>query len=451
MNDFNDDFDNYDEGFEDFNENKSIKDAWNENPMLKIFAVVAGIVLLITAIVIFSGGDPEQDSRVGRGVDQRETLGGEISQNYEEALREVNNQRLQDAVQTGGSAIPMLINPEEQELLTATEELPPVLDFDPLANFRSAVAPEEPEVVQEPEPVLVAPEQVFTPQAVQQPVPAPSPEAIQALAQAMAQNVSDILGHHSPTAPRIQIVTPEDFLDTSAADGGGRFVDTDGDGFPDTQLNNFSTANTTGFPSQDFISAPQNAPVVETVLVPAGTINYGQVLIEANSDIPGPVLVQLVSGPLAGARLIGDFNVANDRALVLSFTSIVVDGLNQPVRAIAIDPATTLPGVATEVDNRYFTRVLLPAAARFLEGIGSAIAEDTQTTVTVSGDTVIEEQDALDFEQEIGRGVEEAFEEVADFMEDEADEARPLVRVAPGTPVGIFFTQPVLEVNTNGQ
>ena len=241
--------------------------------------------------------------------------------------------------------------------------------------------------------------------------------------------------------PRIQYVTPENYL-TASLDKGvaqGVSVDTDGDGIPDTVFNDDGTiAN----PAVDDV-------IVETVLIPAGTINYGQVLIEANSDVPGPVLVQLVSGPLAGARLIGSFNVANDEYLVMEFRSIVVDGLNQPVSAIAIDPGTTLPGVATEVDNRYFSRVLLPAAARFLEGIGAAVAEDTQTTVTVSGDTVIQEQSALDFEQELGRGAEEGIGEIADFMDDQADDIRPLVRVARGTPVGIFFTEPVLEVNNN--
>ncbi len=447
MNDFNDDdFDNFDEGFDEFKENKSIKDVWNENPLIKIFTIIAGIILLITAIVIFTSGSPEEDSTIRGGVDQRETLGGEISQSYADVLEEVNDQRLEQAVQTGGSTIPMLINPEDQELLTASEELPPANNFDPLANFRAAIAPEEPEAVEDDSPVLVPADQVFTPDAIQQPVPAPSPEAIQALATAMATNVSDILANHNPTMPQLRQVTPEDFLEVSQGldDGnGGQMIDTDGDGFVDTPLGNFSNT--------DFTLPDQDEVIIETVLLPAGTINYGQVLIEANSDIPGPVLVQLVSGPLAGARLIGDFTVANDMALVLSFNSIVINGLNQPVSAIAIDPGTTLPGVATEVNNRYFQRVLLPAAARFLEGIGSAIAEDSQTTVTVSGDTVIQEQSALDFEQELGRGAEEGLGEIADFMEDEADDIQPLVRVARGTPVGVFFVEPVLEVDNNVQ
>jgi intracellular multiplication protein IcmE len=438
MNDFNNDFDNFDDNeFNDFKSDNSLKSIWQNNPLLKIFVVISGVILVIAAIIIFGGSDDEIQSRVSNAPDDREVLGGEISANYADVLEQVNEQRLDRAVQTGTSTIPMLINPEEQELLTQSEELPPYNEFDPLATFRAAIDPGEATVVPEEEPVLVAPEDVFAPQ--QQTVPAPSPEAVQALAQAMAQSVGNILGNHTPTAPRITQVTPENYYELLAEAEAQRLesniqmVDTNGDGIPDTALNNSGVGVT-----------DNGEVIVQNVLIPAGTINYAQVLIEANSDVPGPVLAQLVSGPLTGARLIGTFSVQNE-FLVLTFNSIVVNGLNQSVNAIAIDPGTTLPGVASEVDRRYWTRVLLPAGARFLEGIGSAIAEDTQTTVTVSGDTVIEQQDALDFEQELGRGVEEGFREIADFMDDEADDVQVLVRVARGTPIGVFFTEPVLE------
>jgi len=438
MSDFdnNDDFDSFDDNdFDDFKSENSLKDAWNNSPMMKIFVIVAGVVLLIAAIMIFSGSDEAEESRATAAPDQREILGGEITQNYAEVLEEVNEQRLETAVQTGRSNIPMLINPEEQDLLTSSEELPPYQDFDPLASFRANAVREEAEE----EPVLVAPEEVFVQQA-QPSIPAPNPEAVQALAQAMSGAASSILGNHTLSAGRIITVTPDDYYEQLAAAqlannadsslSAPQFVDTDGDGIAETLLNN-SFAST-------------ESEVIETILIPAGTINYAQLLIEANSDTPGPILAQLVSGPLQGSRLIGSFSTATD-TLSLAFTSIIIDGVTFSINAIAIDPNTTLPGLATEVNNRYFQRVLLPAAARFLEGVGSAIAEDTQTTVTVSGDTVIEEQDALDFEQELGRGVEEAFTEVADFMDDEADDVQPLIRVSKGTPLGIFFTEAVTE------
>lgn len=429
MNDFDDDFDNFDNNeFNDFNDKKSLKDIWAESPMMKIFTIAAGVILVIAAVSIFST-EEEQKSRTGAGLDQNTTLGGEVSQNYSEVIEEVNEQRLDTAVKTGTSTIPMLVNTEEQELISEVEELPPYQEFDPLATFRAAVqeTPEEPEII-EPEPTLVAPEQVFQPQPIQQQIPAPAPETVQALAEAMSNAAGDLLNGHKPTAAKIMQVTSNDYLNP---------VITNESGFNGT----YSNADTI----IDDINTENVEEIIETILIPAGTINYAQIMIEANSDVPGPVLAQLMSGPLAGSKLIGDFTTAEE-VLTLNFNSIIVDGINMKIKAIAIDPNTTLPGVATEVDQRYWQRVLLPAAARFLEGVGSAIAEDTQTTVTVSGDTVIEQQDALDFEQELGRGVEEGFQEISDFMEEESEQVKPLIRVARGTPVGIFFTEPVIEV-----
>ena len=443
MSDFDkdNDFENFeDAGFDDFNSGGGLKDLWQNNPLLKLFVVIVGVLIVgYFALSFVSKPDPIE-SRISNAPNENETLGGNVSASYADAIDEVNDQRLEEALQTQGSTIPMTVNMEDPVLLSETEEVPPYEEFDPLASFREAIK-KEPEPVEEEttpdapfmneEPVLVAPatpqyspynEQPFDagPQA-----PVITPEAIQAMSQAMSQQIGEIISNHAIRSAQIMQVTNDGFYGTGPASPDGYY----------SPVSEYGSA-------PGSLSAPQ--PIIQTILLPAGTINYGQMLIEANSDIPGPVLAQLASGPLAGARLIGQFQTAEE-ALIISFNTIVIDGISQPVSAIAIDPGTTLPGVATEVDKRYFTRVLLPAAARFLEGVGSAIAEDTQTTVTVSGDTVIQEQEALDFEQEMGRGVEAASREIADFMEDEADATRPLVRVARGTPIGVFFIEPVVE------
>lgn len=443
MSDFNDDdFDNFDDNnFEDFNSENSLKDVWQNNPLIKIFVVIGGIILVVAAFMIFSGEGEDQQSRISNAPDAREAPGtGAISEAYEEAINNINADKLDHAIATGQSTMPIPTILEEHELLTEIEETPPYEEFDPLATFRSAVSEQEPKAkIVEEEPVLIAPQNLAP---VQQPVAMPSPEAIQALAQAMATDVSSILNNHGASAPKIQQVTSKDYFKNLAAaeiaSQQGAMVDTDGDGIPDTALGATSLDNI------DYSTGEYSEEIVQTILVPAGDINYAQLLTEANSDVPGPVLAQLVSGPLSGARLLGEFSL-EDEYLVLSFNSIIIDGVNQPISAVAMDPSTTLAGVASDVDHRYWQRVFLPAAAKFLEGVGSAIAQDSETTVTVSGDTVVEESDALDFEQEIGRGVEEGFSEIADFMEDEANSVQMRVRVARGTALGILFTEPVLE------
>jgi intracellular multiplication protein IcmE len=426
-NDFDQDFDDFNENdFNDFKTSSSLKDIWDNNPIVKIIAVLIGVVLVIILLVILLSEDEENRSRVGFNPDQREAPGGEVSQAYGEAIELVNENRAETAMQNPNvSAIPIPYNLEETDLLTETDEGPPFDNFDPLAAWRQNAVPEEP-VVEE-EPVLAPYEGPIAPQ----PLPGPSPDVVNSLAQAMSQQMNDILGNHAIQPPQIMQVTPVDFLTADAAgDLPPNMVDTDGDGIPDTVIG-------------DDLTGIGDEEIVETILIPAGSIHYAQIMIEANSDVPGPVLAQLVSGPLAGSKLIGSFE-STDEYLVLTFNTVVVDGIGQTIDATAIDPATTLPGVATEVDKRYFKRVLLPAAGAFLEGVGRAVAQDTQT-VTVSGDTVTSSQRDLDLEQELGKGAEEAAEQVADFLDEEADNTQVLVRVARGTPVGVFFTSPVLE------
>lgn len=426
----NNNFDDLDNsGFDDFKSGNSLKEAWQNNPFLKIAVIVIGLIVVVTAIVILTGGEEDPDSYVGMAPTQSEAPGGEVSQTYAEAIVAVNEERREQAMQNPDvSSVPIPYNLQDQDLLTETAEGPPYEDFDPLAAWRQQAQPEP--AAEEPpmeEPVLAPYEGPVAPA----PLPGPSPDVVNSLAQAMAGQMGDILGSHGILPPKIMQVTSIDYLtqDIPQDDGTAvQMVDTDGDGIPDTVI----TAEDDG------------EVVVETILIPAGTINYAQLLTEANSDVPGPILAQLVSGPLAGARLIGSFQSTGEY-LILTFDSIVIDGLNQGVSAVAIDPDTTLPGVATEVDNRYWSRILLPAAAEFIAGMGSAIAQDSSTTVTVSGETVTTSQSDLSLEEELGRGVEAAAEEVADFMENEADDVQPLVRVARGTPVGIFFTEPVVE------
>lgn len=431
-NNFDDDFNSDD--FDDFKNGGSLKDVWDQNPLVKIAAVVLGVVAVLGIIIYLMSGTEDPRSRVSNTPDQSEAPGGEVSQAYADAIMAVNEDRTEAALaDPNRSAVPIPFNLQEQDLLTDPNDAPEFDDFDPLAAWRQQAIPEEEEVkpaIEEPvEPVLVPFDGPIEPQ----PVPGPTPEVVNSLAQAMSQQMLDLRGLHKINPAALMQVTPEDYFEMKAAEAVGSdqvMVDTDGDGVPDTIVG-----------TDDF--GGEEEEVVETVIIPAGTINYGQMLLEASSDVPGPVLVQLVSGPLAGGRLIGRFTVEKE-VLVIEFTSIVVDGLNKSIDAIAIDPGTTLPGVATEVDNRYFARVLLPAAGEFIEGLGRGFAQTTETTI-VAGDVVTTTQNDLDVEQEFGVAVEEAAEEVNRFIEKESNEIERLVRVERGTPVGIFFLEPVTE------
>jgi intracellular multiplication protein IcmE len=167
-------------------------------------------------------------------------------------------------------------------------------------------------------------------------------------------------------------------------------------------------------------------------------------ITEANTDAPGPILAQIVSGPLKGGRMIGTFE-STDHYLTLNFKTVVLDGIDFKAEGIAIDPNTTLPGVVTDIDRRYFTRILLPAAADFIEGFTEAIAESGTTTITISGDTTTQTTSNSDKsnDQEVATGVAKAGEEISEILGDIADDTKPLLRVRAGTPIGILFIKPV--------
>jgi intracellular multiplication protein IcmE len=142
----------------------------------------------------------------------------------------------------------------------------------------------------------------------------------------------------------------------------------------------------------------------------------------------------------------GSFSV-EDEYLVLNFDQIIKDGRSYPINGMAVDPATSLPGLATEVDKRYFKRIFLPAASKFIEGVAEAITETGGTSVlsSTTGETVAEETEDLDLNEELMKGVSEASEIVTEMLEEISDGTEILVRVEAGTPFGILFVEPVYE------
>ncbi len=394
-----------DGGFEDFEGGgATLGDMWRNNPLVKIGVIAGGLITVIGAIILFGGSDEAAlRSQMRAGDTGKEAPGGELSQVMKEAVEESNEQRTDEAARTGGSAIPTPIGGSAERIKLPEDE---EAGEDPLERWRRIQEERQRQVVQRP------PEITGDPNA----------EAIDALANAMAAQMEGILGAQEPLEPLYAEITPQEWLD----------------GKRQEELE--AIANTQAAANE---SATGNGDVVN-ILIPAGEIEYAQLITEANSDVPGPVLAKLASGPLAGAKLLGSFKV-EDEYLVLSFDTIVIDGISHSTEAVAVDPDTTLVGMATEVDHRYFDRVILPAAAAFVEGIGEAIGETNQTTVVVDGGAAVSSEEELDTQQEFFKGFEAAAERVGEILDENADETQILIRVESGTPMGILFVDPVTD------
>lgn len=395
----------------------------SQNPMVKLGIIGGIIVVIVGAIFLFGGSsDPVTPSSVGPArQDLRETAAtSDLDQTMTAAIEDQDEQRLAEAEDTNQSFFPTPTGTArgrmEAQPLEATQE-------DPLDKWR--------EIQEQQQRAQIAAQQAQQP--VQQ---GPSPEeqarsqALNDLAQAMSKQMSEILGNRGIKSLNSMTVTSLDY----DANGNLQTNQVGGMGYPQ------GVDPTTGYPLQ--------AQQTVTQLLPAGTVEYGQMLIEANSDIDGPVLAQIVTGPFAGGRVIGSFS-REDEYLVIKFSTVVSEGISYSIDAVAIDPDNNLTGVATDVDRRYWQRVILPAAARFLEGMGSAIADSGSTSVTVSGDTVVEQGNDLNTREELYKGVEEAAKQMGDVLDEEGRQTEILVRVRAGTPVGILFLKPVFDNNAD--
>lgn len=391
-----------DSGFEDFEGGgTTLGDMWRNNPLVKIGVIAGGLITIIGAIILFGGGNENPlRSTVRGGQDVSEPPGGEISQEYEDALTEANIDRTETAIREGGSAIPTPIDSPVSRLNLPEDE---GAGEDPLERWRRIQEERQRQVTQK-KPDVAAGD--------------PYAGAIDALAGAMATQMESILGTKEPLEPIHMLVTEVDFFDKEREAEAQRAAE-----------------------NAAMLGAGEE---VVNILLPAGSIEYGQLIIEANSDAEGPILAHLVSGPLAGSRMLGTFK-KEDEWLVLTFNTIVIDGIAHSTEAVALDPETTSIAMVTDIDRRYFRRVILPAAAAFVEGMGEAIAETNQTTVVVDGGSAVSNEEELDSREEFFKGFEKATEKVGEILDEDADEIEPLIRVEAGTPIGLLFVAPVTD------
>jgi type IV secretory pathway VirB10-like protein len=187
------------------------------------------------------------------------------------------------------------------------------------------------------------------------------------------------------------------------------------------------------------------APAKTKTIITAGTISYAQLLNDLNSDVKGPVLAQILSGPFEGGRGIGEFKMQDD-FLTLSFKRIIKDGVSYTVDGIALDEKTTLTGLQSEVDNHYLERVFIPVAADFLSGYAEAVTETGKSSTTTAGGGVVQDEPEPTGKEELYEGIKKAADKIGEFMKEDAPEG-PTVKLKRGTTMGILFLQPVTTGN----
>jgi intracellular multiplication protein IcmE len=331
-------------------------------------------------------------------------------------MEERNVQLAEEALRTSGSAVPMPIDPAKNPVAFPTDQ--PSAE-DPLERWRRM----QEERIRQQEVI----QQATPPEQMAPPVDTKTP-AVNAMAQAMSTQMGAVLQNQPIPSPNFKRITSVNYLEDMER----------------KKMEKYMQQQQLAMQNQQMLGGTDGGQY-EDILLPAGTIEYGQLLIEANTDAPGPVLAQIVSGPLRGSRVIGSFTSTYDY-ITLNFNQIVIDGLNYQAEAVAIDPATTLPGMVTEIDRKYFTRIILPMAAEFVTGLADAVSESGTTTIFIEGGNVGQSTSDKDSQQEVASGISEAGGALSDIIQEEADQTQPMLRIAAGTPIGILFVSPVSDV-----
>lgn len=417
-------------------EKPSLKEIWENNPALKLAAIVLGVAVLMGGYLLFFSKDDAINNSTVRVTDAATAsqVPGkeEVDPAYRRALQQQNQKDADAAIKQGGSSVPLPIAVPKGGGLDVPA-MPEKPKTDILAEWKK-VADESrmkaaKEAVEEensaPAPEVVPMVQPIRPQA--QVAKQQDPNA----AKRLAEQMRIIVAAQVPALPRTLAVTQEDsdYVAKRKQDEEAK---------KNQSLNvSGASAGTVGT-SADAAAASKTA---SKTIVPAGTVAYGQLINELNSDIQGPVLVQVLSGPFAGGRAIGHIEV-KDEYMVIDFSRVVKDAVSYKVSAVALDEKTTLAGQATDVDHHYFARVILPAAADFLTGYASSVAQTEQTVESTSGVGTTTSNPKPSARENVFKGVETASKGIGEMLS--AQKSTPItVKIAKGTTMGLLFTDTV--------
>ncbi|TAL39906.1 MAG: hypothetical protein EPN97_01575 [Alphaproteobacteria bacterium] len=420
----------------------SLKETWDSNPLLKIAAVILGLALLGGGYFIFLGQEEEQNrSMVGGDTSvAKQTVGSEVNDpEYVKKLQEQNKKQAEAQKAGGGSFVPTPIAPAENQTL-ALPATPNAPQGDPLAEWRAKTEAKRVKMEQEQQPEEKEVEQPEVVPMVTPIHPQPTMKMDPNAARQLAEQMRTIITTQTPPIPsRMNI--------TTRSSAWSQKVRKDEE---EARRNKGVVSATSSLAGSNYIAGERGlggtagaAPAPDAkkkLIVTAGTIAYAQLINDLNSDVKGPALAQVLSGPFEGGRAIGTFG-KQEEYLTLNFTNIIKDGVSYRVSAIALDENTTLTGINSDVDHHYFARIVVPAAANFIKGYTAAAAQPEQTQNT-TGSVVTTTTSKPSTHEQLMKGVTEAANEATSIIKDSAPKDIT-VKLWHGTTMGLMFTSPV--------
>ncbi len=383
--------------------------------------VILGLAILvgIIRIIKFSSGTKADNTITAlTSAPTGKTVPGlsPTSPEYTQLQDQLNQQRLQEAAQTGGSSIPTITYQSPDTPNNSNADL-----GDGGNPAPAATAPVDPQV-----------------QALQQQV-AQQNEQLQAVAQQQlqqaSQDKSQAMRNQAQKLLSAWSQSPNQQLEMSADDG----------------------SDNTTMGGRGGRLGPDGKPLASAAsLIKAGDIIFAVLDTQVNSDEPGPVMATLVLGPYKGAKLLGSLGNAKTlpgtngaESLILRFSVMSFKGFSRSIgiSAVAIDPDTARTALASDVDHHYMLRYGSLFASSFLEGYGNAASQaGSSTTQNPDGSNFTQYPDASP-KREVASG----FGQVGTSWGQQIGQIfqRPnTITVDAGTGVGILFLTDVSQDST---
>jgi intracellular multiplication protein IcmE len=181
---------------------------------------------------------------------------------------------------------------------------------------------------------------------------------------------------------------------------------------------------------------PATAP--ERILVRAGRGVYAHTVLAVNSDTNGPIVLEADTGPLSGDRMIGSFSKSGNDRLIVRVETVEHRGKALEVNGIVIAPDSMETAVATSVDQHYFERFVLPAAAAFVQGLGQAVAMSNSTTAITPLGGAIQTFGPMTFKDQAAIAGGAAAQAVGNALTSSIPKG-PTVNLAANVSVGVMF------------
>jgi len=197
---------------------------------------------------------------------------------------------------------------------------------------------------------------------------------------------------------------------------------------------------TTARPSTESAASLNSKIVANQVLIPAGRGIFAHTVSATNSDLGGGIVLEADTGPLAHDRMIASVSRAGDHLnrLLVKVDKVEHQGQELSVQGVVVAPDTIEAAVASSVDQLYFQRFVLPAAAAFVQGLGQALEMTSNTVGSVGALGNVNYVQSLNFPQQLGVAAGQAASQVNSALMQQTPTG-PRINLAANVSVGVIF------------